>query len=242
LARLDQQGLVVAQLAQRFHDRVERLPGARRSSAAPIDDELVGILGDLRVEVVHQHAQGRLLLPALAGDLGATRGVDFARPAHRSSPIAPSTARSRSPVPINRSIASSSGLTWRSGPGPGTPAERIAARAAAVPGPGSSGARSSSPRAAQAASTARMRLMFSSPPRSFLAAPQPIETWSSCIALVGSESTPAGPASRRFSATIAAWVYWASIIPECTPASSARNGGRPNERLESSSRSVRRSA
>jgi hypothetical protein len=38
------------------------------------------------------------------------------------------------------------------------------------------------------------------------AAPQPIETWSSCIALVGSESTLAGAASRRFSATIAACV------------------------------------
>jgi hypothetical protein len=51
--------------------------------------------------------------------------------------------------------------------------------------------------------------------------------WSSCIALVGSESTLAGAARRRFSATIAAWVYWASISPESTPGSSARKGGRP---------------
>jgi hypothetical protein len=42
--------------------------------------------------------------------------------------------------------------------------------------------------------------------RSLRAAPQPIDTWSSCIAEVGSESTLAGDASRRFSATIAAWV------------------------------------
>ena len=78
--------------------------------------------------------------------------------------------------------------------------------------------------------------------RSFRAAPQPIDTWSSCIALVGSESTLAGAASRRFSATIAACVYWASISPESTPGSAARNGGSPCERVASSSRSVRRSA
>ena len=78
--------------------------------------------------------------------------------------------------------------------------------------------------------------------RSLRAAPQPIETWSSCIALVGSVSTLAGTARRRFSATIAACVYWAIIMPELTPASAARNGGSPCERVASSSRSVRRSA
>ena len=50
--------------------------------------------------------------------------------------------------------------------------------------------------------------------RSLRAAPHAIETWSSCIALVGSESTLAGTASRRFTATIAACVYWDSIRPE----------------------------
>ena len=78
--------------------------------------------------------------------------------------------------------------------------------------------------------------------RSLRAAAQPIETWSSCIALVGSEPTLAGAARRRFSATIAACVYWAIMSPELTPASGARNGGRPAEREASSSRSVRRSA
>ena len=53
---------------------------------------------------------------------------------------------------------------------------------------------------------------------------QPIDTWSSCMAEVGSESTLAGAASRLFSATMAAAVYWAIIRPEFTPASSARNG------------------
>ncbi len=36
------------------------LPGAA------IDDQIVGSLGHLRIEVIHQHAQGGFLLPALA--------------------------------------------------------------------------------------------------------------------------------------------------------------------------------
>ena len=72
-----------------------------------------------------------------------------------------------------------------------------------------------------------MRVRLAITVRSLRAAPQPIETWSSCIALVGSESVAAGTARRRFSATIAACVYWASIRPELTPASSVRNGGSP---------------
>ena len=44
-------------------------------------------------------------------------------------------------------------------------------------------------------------------------AAQPIETWSSCIADDGIESTLAGTASRLSSATIPAAVYWAIIEP-----------------------------
>ena len=90
-------------------------------------------------------------------------------------------------------------------------------------------------------STASIRLRLATDTRSLRAAPQPIETWSSCIAEVGSESTDAGAARRRFSAAIAAWVYWAIIRPESTPASGARKAGRPWERDGSSRRSVRRS-
>ena len=57
-------------------DGVERLPGARRLAGAAVDDEVVGIFGDLGIEVVHQHAQGRFLDPALAGAFGAARGVE----------------------------------------------------------------------------------------------------------------------------------------------------------------------
>ena len=69
-----------------------------------------------------------------------------------------------------------------------------------------------------------------------------METWSSCMAELGMESTLAGLASRLFSETMAAWAYWAIIKPESTPGSAARKGGRPWERAGSSSRSVRRSA
>ncbi len=81
----------------------------------------------------------------------------------------------------------------------------------------------------------------SSAVRSLRAADQPIDTWSSCIAEDGIESTDAGTASRFSSPTSAACVYWAIISPESTPASSARNGGSPCDRFRSSSRSVRRS-
>ena len=55
LARLDEQCLVVAERAQLADDRVERVPRARRAPGAAVDDEVVGALGHVGVEVVHQH-------------------------------------------------------------------------------------------------------------------------------------------------------------------------------------------
>ena len=77
--------------------------------------------------------------------------------------------------------------------------------------------------------------------RSLRAADQPIDTWSSCIALDGIESTEAGTASRFSSDTIEAWVYCAIMWPLSTPGSDARNGGRSWLRARSRNRSVRRS-
>ena len=73
LAALHEQRLVVLEPAQRRDDRVEGLPRARGAPGAAVDDEIGGILGDLGVEVVHEHAQRGLLQPALAGQLGAAR-------------------------------------------------------------------------------------------------------------------------------------------------------------------------
>ena len=79
LARLHEQRLVGLEVLERAHDRVERLPVAGGLAGAAVDDEVLGALGDLGVEVVHEHAQGRLGLPALRGELGAARGADGAR-------------------------------------------------------------------------------------------------------------------------------------------------------------------
>ncbi len=77
--------------------------------------------------------------------------------------------------------------------------------------------------------------------RSLRADAQPIETWSSCRALDGIESTLAGTASRLSVETMPACVYCAIIRPESMPGSSARNGGSPRLRATSRKRSVRRS-
>jgi len=90
-------------------------------------------------------------------------------------------------------------------------------------------------------SIASTRVSPSTDRRSLRAADHPIDTWSSCIADDGIESTDAGAASRFISETIAACVYWAIMWPLSTPGSSARNGGRPWLRALSRNRSVRRS-
>src|SRR5262249_33695842 len=79
LARLHEQRLVVLQLAKRGDDAVERLPRSCRLARAAVDDEMIRILGDLGIEVVHEHAQGGFLDPALAGALGTARGTDDMR-------------------------------------------------------------------------------------------------------------------------------------------------------------------
>ena len=75
LAGLHQHGLVVLEGAQRGDDGVERLPASSRAAGAAVDHQVLGVFGDLGVEVVHQHAQGGFLLPALTTDLGAAGGA-----------------------------------------------------------------------------------------------------------------------------------------------------------------------
>ena len=74
---------------------------------------------------------------------------------------------------------------------------------------------------------ARTRVSPSMALRSLRAADHPMDTWSSCIAEDGIESTLAGLARRLRSETMAAWVYWAIMWPLSTPGSSARNGLSP---------------
>ena len=73
LARLDQQRLVVVQFLQALEDAVEAGPVARGAADAAVDHQLLGALGHLGVEVVLQHAVGRLGQPGLAGERAAAR-------------------------------------------------------------------------------------------------------------------------------------------------------------------------
>ena len=77
LAGLHQQGLVFIQLFQGGDDLVVALPVARGATDAAVHHQLLGVLGDFRVEVVHQHAQRRFGQPAFGVQLGAARGTDF---------------------------------------------------------------------------------------------------------------------------------------------------------------------
>src|SRR5262245_47105953 len=73
---------VFIQIPQVAHDGVQAPPVAGRLARAAVNDQVVGALGDLRVEVVHQHPHRGLLRPALATDLTAARRSDESRFAH----------------------------------------------------------------------------------------------------------------------------------------------------------------
>ena len=73
LARLHQQRFVVFQRLQRLDDGVVAVPIARGAAGAAIHHEVLRALGDVGVEIVHQHAHGGFLAPAFAGELIAAR-------------------------------------------------------------------------------------------------------------------------------------------------------------------------
>ena len=125
LTALHEQRLVGLQRLQGADDRVVGLPVPGGLAGAAVDDELLGVLGDLGVEVVHQHAHGRLGLPGLGGErrCRAARGSRVLRGVvlgHASSPIVDSTASTTAPEEMRPTTSSISGARWRSGPGPGT--------------------------------------------------------------------------------------------------------------------------
>ncbi len=92
LAGLHEHRLVALEVRQRAHHGVEAGPVAGRLAGAAVDDELVGVLGHLGVEVVHEHAQGGLLRPALRGEGRAARGADGAGAGDRRHGVIPSIA------------------------------------------------------------------------------------------------------------------------------------------------------
>ena len=89
LPGLNQQRLVGFQALERRDDRVVALPVARGFADAAVDNKLVRALGNLRVEIVHQHAQRRLGEPALGAELAPARGAHDAGRVHGAM-LAPS--------------------------------------------------------------------------------------------------------------------------------------------------------
>ncbi len=83
---LHEQRLVVLEAAQDRENRVESFPVARGFAYSAVDDELVGVLRNFRVEVVLQHPERRFGQPAAAiQHLAAWRAHDARAGGHRSS-------------------------------------------------------------------------------------------------------------------------------------------------------------
>ena len=78
LSRLHAQRLVRLERGECRDDAIEAFPVARGAADAAIHHELVGLLGHLRIEIVHEHPQRRLGQPALGRQIRAARRPDHA--------------------------------------------------------------------------------------------------------------------------------------------------------------------
>src|SRR5437764_15465393 len=108
LTGLDKQCLIVLQLAQRTNDRVECLPTPGRSSRAAVNDEMVRVLCNVRIEIVHQHPERGFLVPAFAGPFDSARRADHPSATHFNS------SSSKTPSRIAAATAAMSGDMERS--------------------------------------------------------------------------------------------------------------------------------
>src|SRR5215467_12069918 len=75
-ARLNKQSLAVFEITERLDDGMKRRPIASSSAGSSIYDQIFGFLRDVRIQVVHQHAEGGLLMPPLATEISASRASD----------------------------------------------------------------------------------------------------------------------------------------------------------------------
>ena len=78
LAGLHEQRLVALEAAQARDDAVERLPVARGATYAAVNDKLARPLGDVGIEIVHQHPERRFGQPALGAEFGSVGRADDA--------------------------------------------------------------------------------------------------------------------------------------------------------------------
>ncbi len=157
LAALDEQRLVLAEHEERADKRLQRCVVSRCLAGAAVDDELLGLLRDLAVEVVEKHAERGLRLPRARVERLSARSADRRQiaaellhhrvelaHAHESSPASASTAATSAPERIASATRSMSGERVLSS-STGGETWRTKSCAALVPAPGSSGARNSTP-------------------------------------------------------------------------------------------------
>ena len=81
--------------AKRDDDGIERFPAACRFARAAVDDQIVGALGHVRIEVVHQHAERGFLRPSFAGQRCAARRSDESRGCVHRTNVLEGTAERR---------------------------------------------------------------------------------------------------------------------------------------------------
>src|SRR5438067_9392949 len=74
--------LIIFEFAQRAYDCVECLPASRGAPSPAVNYKLVWIFCYIRIEIVHQHPHGCLLVPAFAGTLAAVRRMDDSSSTH----------------------------------------------------------------------------------------------------------------------------------------------------------------
>src|SRR5262245_34866602 len=170
LPGLHEECFIVSELAQRTNDCIESFPASGGAACSAINDQSIRILGNIRIEIVHQHSHRSFLMPAFAASLAALRRVDNSLSTHDSS-----SSLSKSPRRIasaTRAISFASGRSRVSG-GDNL---RTIAKARSTPTPLFKGRRCSRPSAAASNS---MAAKFSASPtidRSFNALVIPMET------------------------------------------------------------------
>src|SRR5262249_46548036 len=151
LSALDEQRLVAAEPEKRRDDLPESLVAPRCAARAAVHDEPLGVLGDLGVEVVQEHPEGRLRLPGERVQRAPTGYADRAqvsaervdaRIGHASAPTSVSAAATTTPARIASATSSMSALSDLSSVSRGERV-RTASCTARTPAPGWRGARNS---------------------------------------------------------------------------------------------------
>ncbi len=75
-AGLHEECVFVSKLLKLVHDGMKAVPVARGLADAAVDHQVRGAFAHFRVEIIHQAAEGCLLLPAFAAQLGPARRSD----------------------------------------------------------------------------------------------------------------------------------------------------------------------